>query len=91
VGGEARDAVYVTSFRDRSIERLSVRGRVRYGRFHCNGDNNAGAQEVLEGARDRLHQNEDVLVQIIPEPENPVDKAFKCRILIVSGLGLDML
>ena len=43
----------------------------------------AGAQEVLEEARDRLHQNEDVPVQIIPEPENPVDKnaiAFKCRI-----------
>jgi len=39
-----------------------------------------GSQEVLEEARDRLHQNEDVLVQIIPEPENPVDKAFKCRI-----------
>jgi len=42
-----------------------------------------GAQEVLEEARDRLHQNEDVPVQIIPEPENPVDKnaiAFKCRI-----------
>ena len=39
----------------------------------------AGAQGVLE-ARDRLHQNEDVPVQIIPEPENPVDKAFKCRI-----------
>ena len=40
----------------------------------------AGAQEVLEEARDRLHQSEDVPVQIIPEPENPVDKAFKCRI-----------
>ena len=55
----------------------------------------AGAQEVLEEfeARDRLHQNEDVPVQIIPEPENPVDKnaiAFKCR-MIVSGLSLDML
>ena len=40
----------------------------------------AGAHEVLKEARDRLHQNEDVPVQIIPEPENPVDKAFKCRI-----------
>jgi len=42
----------------------------------------AGAQGVLE-ARDRLHQNEDVPLQIIPEPENPEDKnaiAFKCRI-----------
>lgn len=42
----------------------------------------AGAQGVLE-ARDRLHQNEDVPLQIIPEPQNPVDKnaiAFKCRI-----------
>jgi len=41
-----------------------------------------GAQGVLE-ARDRLHQNEDVPLQIIPEPENSVDKnatAFKCRI-----------
>jgi len=46
----------------------------------------AGAQGVLE-ARDRLHQNEDEPLRIIPEPENPVDKnaiAFKCRIDIDS-------
>jgi len=51
----------------------------------------AGAQEVLEEARDRLHQNENVPVQIILEPKNPVDKAFKCIRLIESGLCLDML
>ena len=54
-----------------------------------------GAQEVLEEARDmyRLHQNEDVPVQIIPEPENPVDKnALHLNVgLKVSGLSLDTL
>jgi len=50
----------------------------------------AGAQRVLE-ARDRLHQNEDVPLQIIPEPQNPVDK-MQSHLnvgLIVSSLSLD--
>ena len=34
----------------------------------------AGAQEVLQEARDRLRNNEEVPVRMVPEPDNPVDK-----------------